>query len=322
MSIDPSYLEALFEVSPVCIAVADERGRYVDVNRAYCDTFGYAREELLGRSFKLILKPEDQHLEAGILSMALANVASAPTSWQVRVRDGRTLSVRSAFRCLRMPDGSVRIVTFLSDVSVLHDAFARLERSEALAQHLNEHLEQLVGERTAELRAANLALERLAREDPLTGAANRRHFAEYTGLAMERARRYCQPLSLVVFDLDHFKEVNDGFGHRAGDEVLVCVAQRTRALLRSSDLLGRWGGEEFALVLPETDCQAAAQVAHKLAGAIGERAVATCAGEIKVTCSGGVAEWCAEDLLEDLVARADAALYRAKAAGRNCMLVA
>jgi diguanylate cyclase (GGDEF)-like protein len=168
-----------------------------------------------------------------------------------------------------------------------------------------------------EWRLAERRLKQLAEEDVLTGLTNRRHFSVEARRALEHEQRYGLKLSLLLFDLDFFKRVNDEHGHNVGDEVLVEMAYRMLACFRKSDLPGRWGGEEFIALLPHTPIATAVQVAERLRASLADVPVQTQAGPIRVTLSGGCAQWQAGDTLESLVGRADAALYRAKHSGRN-----
>lgn len=169
----------------------------------------------------------------------------------------------------------------------------------------------------SERKAMEIELQRLATTDELTGAATRRHFLDLAGQELRRARRFSHPLSVLVFDIDHFKGVNDRFGHSAGDTVLRAVSDGVRRILRDVDTFGRIGGEEFAVVLPETAREPAGLAAERL-----RRAIGGTAHGVKdlgpVTVSIGVAELVETDGgLEDLMDRADHALYRAKRLGRN-----
>jgi len=164
---------------------------------------------------------------------------------------------------------------------------------------------------------------RLATVDPLTGIANRQ--AVLTRLADElaRASRYQRPLAVVMVDLDHFKRLNDAHGHEAGDVVLRQVARRLAANLRAVDLAGRFGGEEFLMILPETDADAAASLAEKLRRAVAGAPIRLPEGhEVTITLSAGVAGGPGPVLrAETLIRDADAALYSAKALGRNTVYV-
>jgi two-component system, cell cycle response regulator len=172
------------------------------------------------------------------------------------------------------------------------------------------------------LHEANLRLirelESLSRTDALTGAGNRRSFDEALGHEMARAKRHGQPLSLVMLDIDHFKRINDAHGHPGGDEVLRAVAATLRATLRDGDVLFRYGGEEFAVLLPYAQGPGAVTAAERMLRAIAAAPVALREGAVRVTASAGVASVLASDADgASLVGRADAALYEAKQAGRN-----
>ncbi|HVS77134.1 MAG TPA: GGDEF domain-containing protein, partial [Steroidobacteraceae bacterium] len=158
----------------------------------------------------------------------------------------------------------------------------------------------------------------LARTDALTGLVNRRHFLELAEHEFAVARRYGLPLSVMLFDIDGFKSINDSLGHPAGDEILSAVSRRAGQQLRSADVLARYGGEEFIVLAPESTAQSAAVVAERIRKAIAEESVPTAAGSMAVTISLGVSEVHSEsDSLEELIRRADQALYDAKRKGRN-----
>lgn len=168
-----------------------------------------------------------------------------------------------------------------------------------------------------ELTALNDELARLAAIDPLTGLRNRRAIEQYLHDALSAARRHAQPLSVLVIDIDHFKTFNDRLGHRSGDDVLVHTARVLEGELRAEDGIGRWGGEEFLVVLPATDEAGAVNATERLRAALaaGQPEVARAHG-LPVTVTIGVAEWRQEDMNE-LIGRADGALYGGKAAGRD-----
>lgn len=161
----------------------------------------------------------------------------------------------------------------------------------------------------------------LARTDDLTGLANRRAFVEIGTAALDQARRYDRALSLVMFDVDHFKVINDTHGHAAGDAVLRAVAAAVKRAARGADTAGRLGGEEFALLLPETDGAAAGALAERLRRDVAALAIRHEGAELRCTCSFGVAERDQAVLtLDALLSAADAALYLAKAQGRNSVV--
>lgn len=163
----------------------------------------------------------------------------------------------------------------------------------------------------------------LASTDVLTGASSRRHFVDVLEHEFVRARRYNAPLTVLSFDLDFFKRINDGYGHAAGDQALTSFAQVARQGLRDMDLLGRLGGEEFAILLPNTHAADAVIVAERVREGVAGIAIPTDNGLVKFTTSVGVAEMSASDAtVDNLLRRADTALYDAKAAGRNRVVIA
>lgn len=171
--------------------------------------------------------------------------------------------------------------------------------------------------------SARKALEeellRLAASDPLTGLSNRRGFFEGAARMLGMAQRCGSPLSMIMLDIDHFKAVNDAYGHDAGDAVLRAVAERLRQSLRVSDLAGRVGGEEFAVLCPGTDLAGGVELAERLRQALEEMVVAADCRAVRVTASFGVAECrCGRDAAPSAcLTRADRALYAAKRGGRN-----
>ncbi len=165
---------------------------------------------------------------------------------------------------------------------------------------------------TAQLTVDELA--RLANTDDLTKLANRRRMAEAIEYELARSVRYEHPFSLLVFDIDDFKAVNDRFGHSVGDQTLVALAARAKEVLREVDLLGRWGGDEFLVILPETRYDDTVRKATELCAHI---AAAPLLHDHSVTISGGVTSVIPGDTARTLVQRADVALYAAKRGGRN-----
>ena len=194
------------------------------------------------------------------------------------------------------------------------------------------HLEEKVAERTQELehtnaqlsleievrKRAEIELERLARTDPLTGIYNRRYFFELAQKEFARAQRYDFPLSVMMFDIDHFKRINDTHGHFTGDQVLRAVAGIIRESMREVDIFARYGGEEFVMLLPETGIADARKSAERLRAMVENKVIDTDSGEIQITASIGLASLDGKvDLLERLLDFADVAMYGAKQKGRN-----
>lgn len=171
-----------------------------------------------------------------------------------------------------------------------------------------------------ELETATVELEKLATTDYLTGIGNNRAFFERAEAEVVRSRRHDIPLSLVVFDIDHFKVVNDTFGHPGGDRMLKELAAACRRMTRQSDLVARIGGEEFGLLLTHADINAAGAAAENMRKTIECLVVEFDSETICVTASFGVAELWHDDSVETFIERADSCLYKAKSLGRNCVV--
>jgi len=179
-------------------------------------------------------------------------------------------------------------------------------------------LEKRVEERTEELKEAWEIAEKNALTDSLTGLNNRRAFFRYGPNAFEQAKRYERPFVVIMIDLDHFKGINDTYGHKAGDAVLVSVAEVILKVVRNTDICGRLGGEEFVICLPETSLEKGVVLGQRLRKAIADLAVETTGSTLRVTASFGLAEKTdADDRIDDIIKRADDALYQAKQKGRN-----
>ncbi|OYU86073.1 MAG: GGDEF domain-containing protein [Bradyrhizobiaceae bacterium PARB1] len=182
-------------------------------------------------------------------------------------------------------------------------------------------MRELLYRRSNDLAAANARIEELAQLDELTGAYNRRYIMKCLGDEIARVQRGAS-CCVALIDLDHFKRINDRFGHPIGDEVLRTFAITIFSNIRMVDKLGRYGGEEFLLVLPETHADQALQIIERLRTAIEGLGWPAISPDLTLTISAGLSEIVSNDTPEDLLARADRALYRAKDAGRNRVLAA
>lgn len=188
--------------------------------------------------------------------------------------------------------------------------YALLRRAESSNRRLREEVERR--------RLLEDELKRLATTDPLTGLANRRHFLELADQEIKRARRRGVPLAFCLLDVDDFKAINDRYGHAAGDETLRAVSEVLRTSLREVDIIGRYGGEEFTLCLPETTLQAAEEVAERVRAALADIVVKAGDARVRCTATFGLTEWQREENdSEPALHRADLALYEGKQSGRN-----
>lgn len=238
----------------------------------------------------------------------------------------------------------------LEQVKVSNQSLLEAEEQVRL---INAELEQRVATRTAELQAANDQLQtemierkqaqedldaakeslrlanlglqqalsreqRVSRTDSLTNTHNRRYFFEIATHEFVTAKRYKKSLSVIIFDIDHFKQFNDRYGHQTGDEVLKRVSQIAQSQLRDADILARYGGEEFAILLPNSTARESAVVAERIRESLATYQLDVSGNMVSVTISAGVAEYTASiDTLDRLIQQADNALYAAKDTGRN-----
>ena len=224
---------------------------------------------------------------------------------------------------------TVVIQTFNSMGGELQNAIEKRAQYEKQLETLNRDLEDRVVTRTSQLNAAleeankaNAAVAHLANHDTLTGLLNRRRFQEELDRWGKYALRYNRPITLMFIDLDKFKQINDTYGHLGGDEYLMAFTHMLKSTLRTTDYIGRWGGDEFAVLLPETDTAAACEVATKLPKIFNTVPITVAGKTVYASASIGIAvlpEHTAD--INELTAFADAAMYKAKEAGRGCFCV-
>jgi diguanylate cyclase (GGDEF)-like protein len=182
-------------------------------------------------------------------------------------------------------------------------------------KEVNERLNHEIAER---LRFEN-ALKEAALTDPLTNLANRRTMVDHLQHELTRSKRCNTPLTVLMLDLDFFKRVNDEHGHDRGDAVLIEAGRRMKELIRGQDLLARWGGEEFVILLPETSAAGGMIVAEKIRKRVAEEAFTVPGATLHLTISIGVATLAEGQQTDALIKAADRALYQAKQRGRNCV---
>ncbi|MDF1667289.1 MAG: diguanylate cyclase, partial [Planctomycetota bacterium] len=204
---------------------------------------------------------------------------------------------------------SIELVLTLQKVMALDVLCAEEAYYHATTDRLSHTLE--------ELERVHKDLEQSSQLDHLTQISNRRHLMERLDEELNRSQRYNRPFSLLIVDVDSFKKINDDFGHLFGDYVLTQVAKEMRAMLRNSDVCGRFGGDEFIVGLIETDAERAFQVAERLLERVSGHNLRWQDKEFLVTVTIGVATFGCSQTVKDLIAVADKALYRAKTDGRN-----
>jgi diguanylate cyclase (GGDEF)-like protein/PAS domain S-box-containing protein len=285
--IEATICRALAHHSSDMMAALSEDGIFRWVTPNAKNLFGWDTEDLLGASIVDFIHPEDLATVPWNDDEALRS----PTVYRLRMGNGLYHWVET--RNLSLGAGDVSVVA------------TRDINSHYMAQTRASQISTLFADE----------LERMAHTDSLTLLPNRRSLEDLLGRELSRSARTGTPISVVFFDVDRFKAINDTFGHLRGDKVLKAVGQRMANALRPYDFIGRWGGDEFLVVLPDTDADHAVAAARRLADHLIQEHV----DEVgTVTVSGGVAQYAGETE-ELLVDRADRALYRAKIVGRNCV---
>ncbi|HEX6833363.1 MAG TPA: GGDEF domain-containing protein, partial [Rudaea sp.] len=277
-------LRAVADHLPALISFADAEGVLQFCNATHAEWLGRDSAELLGHHLSEVLGSQAYDRQHQYLARALTGEA---------VEFELTL-----MHCDHPRDTRVSYVPRYSSAGVITGIYA------------------LITDITA-AKAVERELDRLARFDALTSLPNRYQFDERLSEALARARRSKKPIALLFVDLDHFKTVNDTYGHPVGDEVLQEVARRLRSSLRATDVVARLAGDEFVVILESADAEQEPQfVARKILRAF-EKPIDTAAGSIRVTMSIGLTQLRGDEASADALREADVALYRAKAAGRN-----
>lgn len=282
-----------FDAAAIGMALVSQEGRFMQANDALCRIVGYTQAELQQKSMQEITHPDDLGVDRALMRELLAG---SRESYQMEKRflhqDGHEIWILLSGSAVR--DASGKVLYFVAQIQDFTERRALLDK-----------------------------LELQATKDYLTGLSNRRHFLERGETEVAHVQRYDHGLSLFMLDIDHFKSINDTYGHKAGDIVLQQLSQILRDTLRTVDVIGRIGGEEFVVLMPETDLPQALEVAERLREIVAATDVMANEGLVlHFTVSIGVVALKGKDVnLDTLLNRADRALYQAKAGGRNKVCV-
>lgn len=307
-------LRKVLEALPVGVWIMNEEGQIVHGNPAGQEIWGGARyvgPEQFGE-YKGWWLNTGRRIAAEEWAAARAiNHGETATEEEIRIEcfDGSSKVILNSATPLRdTMDRITGAIIVNQDITRRKQAEEELRQAHAAVDSMNRELQQVLSHEQSR-----------ARTDDLTGLNNRRYFIELSEQLVRVAQRYRTPLSIFMFDVDHFKEINDTYGHQAGDKILSVFARILSENMRSADILARYGGEEFIAALPNTSVHEAFAAAEYIREAIAAHREFVDGRMLRATISAGIAEIMSdEDTLEHLIQRADHALYTAKKAGRNC----
>ncbi len=292
--------------TPVLIWVSDATGARGFFNRAWSDFVGVKDDSTLDDEWLTFVHPEDRSRYLALIESVMAESGSVEVEY--RLRDYHGMYHWFLERVLPRIDTTGIMLGLIASATDI----TSIKQAEALLSQSNRELEQEVARRTEQL-------EQLMLTDALTGVGNRRMVTRRLEEEVVRSHRYGRPLTVAFFDIDLFKNINDTYGHAIGDSVLTHVAQSLKSCLRDCDLIGRFGGEEFVVLLPETLLDVAHGVTERMRRAVEQLNPLHLSRS--VTISVGLAELRENETGDDLLARSDRALYLAKKSGRNCCRV-
>jgi diguanylate cyclase (GGDEF)-like protein/PAS domain S-box-containing protein len=288
-------------------------------NERWANMLGYALKEIENtlQQWKDLLHPDDRVSAIQAIEEHLnGKTAMHRDEYRMRAKDGSYRWILDQGKIIKYDsrEKPLRMTATHTDITARKEAEAELHQAKEALEAAHRELEE--------------AFEReqqLARIDTLTGINNRRYLFELAEHQFNIAIRYGSPLSVLMFDVDDFKMINDNFGHAIGDRTLQHLAQVVRAQLRSVDVIGRYGGDEFIILLPQTSTEEALILGERIHASVNAAHVETNKGPLTFTISLGIAQTTHHptqpDSMEGLLLRADQALYAAKQAGRNCTVI-
>jgi diguanylate cyclase (GGDEF)-like protein/PAS domain S-box-containing protein len=285
-------LQAFVNAIPSLSFVFDEEGRYLEIMAHDFSLLSDHIERLKGRLISEVLPADGAHSMMNAIRRTIETGKTQVIDYKIPILSGDERWFEGRFALMEKGrQGHSKVVLIATEIT----------------DRVN--LYQEVG--------------RLAMQDPLTGCYNRRHFLTLANQEIQRALRYHRPLSLLMLDIDHFKKFNDRYGHLVGDQILCAMVNLCQSSLRSVDILGRYGGDEFLILMPETAVEGTVPAAQRLRKIVEDMVMTIPEVKIPITVCVGVASLDVNrkpaETLDELVKRADKGLYAAKSAGRNCV---
>ena len=285
-------LKTILSATPDPIVIYSSQGETEYLNPSFVEVFGWTLDELRGKRIPFVPDNQEQ-ITSEKTKELLGSGNKVQFETQRLTKQGSSIDVIISASCIKNLNGKIsKLVVILKDITDQKQA-------------------------KQELKLLNLKLEHEATHDPLTGALNRRAILDILSKELNRAKRRNTKLSIGLCDIDHFKLVNDKYGHQVGDDVLCSFIKAIQNTLRPYDLLGRYGGEEFLLVMPDSTMSAEEGLYERLRAKIADNKMMTRSGGVSITVSIGITSNTGNETIETMIAKADAALYRAKENGRN-----
>jgi len=285
----------------------DMNGVITYVSDAFCELSGFSKDELIGKTHNVIKHPDNPSSAFKKLWETLTSGNTYQGEVKNRKKNGEDFWLNSLIR----PEfnNQSEIIGYI--------AYRKNITHEKILEDMNLKLEKMVTKKTKELKHSNERLLKLSQTDVLTGIYNRKKLQESLSLEIKKAYRYEQIFSIILIDIDHFKNVNDTYGHLTGDNIIKAVCNLITANIRDIDLFARWGGEEFVILVHNQTKSEAKFLGEKIRKKISE----TKMDNLDITCSFGIAEYEKGDTDEKIFKKADDALYTAKESGRNCVIL-
>ena len=307
----------LYDMAPVGYITVSEKGMILEANLTAANLLGVVKRKLKERMFSRFILKEDQdiyyHLRKQLFETHSAGSGQGgePQARELRMEKNDRTSFCAHLEATAAHDAEGELVCriMISDITGRKQAEEALQKATELLELTNHELEDALSRE-----------QHLSRTDGLTGVYNRRYFFELAKREFSAALRYSRQLSIILFDADNLKHINDTFGHLSGDRLLAMVAKTAATQLREVDELARYGGDEFIILLPETSAKQALPIAERIREQIAALRVETHKNQFGITLSIGIAESenkPADFSVEAVISRADKAMYKAKTEGRN-----
>ena len=299
----------LYDLAPVGYFTLSRQGLILEANLTVANLMSVDRSKLVNNPLSRYILSEDADIYYQHRKKLIETGEPQVCELRMIRKDGTAFWARMEATAAQNAEGDPVYRTVLSEMTELKQAEETLLHSKEMLELANRELEQALARE-----------QQLASTDGLTGLYNRRYFFELAAREFNAALRYQRRLAMLMFDMDGLKQINDTFGHAAGDRLLVMAAQTAAAQIRSVDVLARYGGDEFVVLLPQASAQKALPIAERIRTSIEAMRMETGKGPLGITLSIGMAEIShapVDENVENVVQRADKALYTAKAEGRN-----